>query len=277
VLASVALGAVTTLVFAEGAPSTSNERGEGTLRVCADPNNLPFSNERRQGFENRLAELIADELGLEVSYTWWAQRRGFARNTLNAGLCDVIMGVPTTSEVGTTTRPYYRSCYVFVTRSADALDLADLDDPQLHKLSIGLHVIGDDFSNVPPAHALAARGIIDNVRGYSIYGDYSKPDPPRELIDALVRNEIDVAIAWGPLGGYFARKAKVPLRVTRIASLADGPLPMVFDISIAVRRADDALRRRLDDVIAARRSDIDALLAEYGVPTLREAHEVEPY
>lgn len=239
-----------------------------TLRVCADPNNLPFSNQREEGFENRLAELAAREMGMRVSYTWWAQRRGFARNTLNAGLCDVIMSVPSSFELGDTTRPYYRSSYVFVTRSVDDLELESLDDPALRTLRIGLHIIGDDFSNVPPAHALSARGIVTNVRGYSIYGDYSRPNPPSELIEALARDEIDVAIAWGPLAGYFAKRSDTRLRVSRIASIAEEALPMVFDISMAVRRGDNRLKEDLNRIISARKDQIDALLLEYGVPVL---------
>ncbi len=259
---------------------TGSTLGEGTsatlepeqriLRVCADPNNLPFSNDREEGFENRLARLIAGELGVNVTYTWWAQRRGFARNTLNAGRCDVIMGVPSSYEMGRTTRPYYRSSYVFVTRTADGLELDSLDDSRLRSLSIGVHVIGDDFSNVPPAHALAKRGIVDNVRGFSIYGDYSEPNPPRALIDALAREEIDIAIAWGPLAGYFAKKSNIPLHITRLAAAVDSGLPMAFDISMAVRQDDTDLLRRLDRAVAERRSDIDALLLEYGVPVMRD-------
>ena len=237
------------------------------LRVCADPNNLPFSNDQGEGFENQLAELVARELGLRLRYTWWAQRRGFTRNTLQAGRCDVIVGVPTAFEMAQTTKPYYRSTYVFVTRSEDRLDLRSLDDPQLRKLRIGLHSIGDDYSNVPPAHALASRGLVSNVRAYSIYGDYSKPNPPRDLLAALSAGEIDVAIAWGPLAGYFASREPVALQVSAIAAQSE-VLPMQFDISMAVRRDDDALARRLDAILTQRANEIKAILVRYGVPIL---------
>lgn len=239
---------------------------QNTLRVCADPNNLPFSNRAEEGFENRLAELIAAELGRTVSYTWWPQRRGFIRNTLGAKRCDIVMGVPATLEMVQTTQPYYRSSYVFVTRAADELAVSSLDDPALKKLRIGLHAIGDDYSNVPPAQALAMRGIIDNVRGYSIYGDYSKPNPPRVLLDALTAGEIDIAIAWGPLAGYFARRESVPLEVTPIPDTKDRTLPTQFDISMGVRREDESLERELERIIATRSADIEALLTSYGVP-----------
>src|SRR5581483_1249741 len=151
---------------------------ERVLRVCADPNNLPFSNERGEGFENKLAELAAGELGAKINYTWWAQRRGFVRNTLREGLCDVVVGVPVGFDPLLTTQPYYRSTYVFVTRRDRGLALKSLDDPRLRSLRIGVHLIGNDGFNVPPAHGLARRGMVTNVVGYTIYGDYRDPNPP---------------------------------------------------------------------------------------------------
>ena len=186
-----------------GAPLlASNARGERVLRVCADPNNLPFSNEREEGFENRLAELLARELGAErVEYTWWAQRRGFFRNTLNAGLCDVVMGVPSSVELAATTRPYYRSTYVFVTRADRGLDIRSLDDEALRRVRVGVSIIGDDYANAPPAHALAQRGIVGNVVGFSVYGDYAQPNPPARIVEAVAAGDVDVAVVWGPLAG----------------------------------------------------------------------------
>lgn len=259
--------ACTTLQSARAAEVHASAQS-AQLRVCADPNNLPFSNKAEQGFENRLAELVAAELGHTVVYTWWPQRRGFVRNTVHAGACDLVMGIPAQFELLQTTLPYYRSSYVFVTRTADEREIASLDDPALKQLRIGLHTIGDDYSNVPPAQALAMRGIVQNVRGYSIYGDYSQPDPPRVLLDALAAGEIDVAIAWGPLAGYFAQEARVPLKVTPIiaANPQDKLLPMQFEIAMGVRRGDDALEAQLDRIIRKRSSDIEALLVRYGVP-----------
>jgi mxaJ protein len=237
------------------------------LRVCADPNNLPFSNEAGEGLENRLAELVADEMGAVVRYHWRPQRRCFVRNTLRADECDVILGVPTSFELVQTTRPYYRSSYVFVTRADRGLDIRSFDDPRLRQLKIGVHLIGDDGANTPPAHALTARGIIDNVRGYMIYGDYSEPNPPARILEALARGEIDVAVVWGPLAGYFAPKAGVPLEVVPVSPQIDLPfLPFVFDISMGVRRGDGALREELDDILQRRRADVERLLDEYGVP-----------
>jgi mxaJ protein len=238
------------------------------LRVCADPNNLPFSNEAGEGLENKLVSLIAEDLGAEVRYTWWAQRRGFLRSTLKAEVCDLVPGLPANLEGVRTTAPYYRSSYVFVTR-ADGPEVASLNDPVLRERKIGVHLIGDDGWNTPPAHALARRGIVDNVRGYMIYGDYREPNPPARILKALADGEIDVAIVWGVLGGYFATRESVPLKVTPVRPIFDGPqLPMVFDISMAVRKEDEALRRDVDAALARRRAEVDAILSAYGVPRL---------
>jgi mxaJ protein len=237
------------------------------LRVCADPNNLPFSNQRLEGFENKLAELVADRLDARIEYVWWAQRRGFIRNTLRAGVCDVVMGLPSRIEQAATTVPYYRSSYVFVTRRG-AHQPSSFDDPYLGTATVGVHIIGDDFSNSPPAHALTNRGLIDNVRGYSVYGDYRSPNPPAELINAVARGAVDVAIAWGPLAGYFARASNVPLQVTRVHPDEEPPYPFVFDMSMGVARSNGALRDELNGVIAANQPAIDRILREYAVPVI---------
>ena len=236
------------------------------LRVCADPNNLPFSNEAREGFENRIVALIAQDLGATVSYTWWAQRRGFIRSSLKAGACDLVAGTPSNMEILKTTRPYYRSTYVFVTR-ADAPMPASFEDPLLSEKRIGVQLIGDDGFNTPPAHALSRRGIVGNVRGYSLYGDYSQPNPPARIVEAVAKGEVDIAVVWGPLAGYFAERQHRPLRFMPVRPQFDGPrLPMVFDISMGVRKEDVALRQEIDDVLARRKPEIDAILAEFGVP-----------
>lgn len=248
-------------------PQTKSPRETHVLRVCADPNNLPFSNKRGEGFENKLAELFARELGAKVEYTWWAQRRGFIRNTLKAGACDVMMGVPSGFEMALTTSPYYRSTYVFVTRKDRNLGIRSFDDPLLRKLKIGVQIVGDDFSNTPPAHALAARKIVDNVRGFTLYGDYAQENPPARIVDAVEKGEVDVAIVWGPLAGYFARKGRVPLEVVPVSPQIDGPsLPFVFDISMGVRKGDQAFKDELEVILERRHAEIESLLDGYGVP-----------
>jgi len=242
-----------------------------TLRVCADPNNLPFSNRRLEGLENKLARLIAADLAVPVSYTWWAQRRGFFRNTLKAGLCDVVMGIPSGFEMASPTRPYYRSTYVFLSR-ADRGDLVhSLDDPALRSLRIGVQLAGDDYANTPPAHALARRGIVSNVVGFTLYGDYARPNPPARIVDAVARGEVDVAVVWGPLAGYFAARSPAPLRIAPVTPSVDRPfLPFVFDICVGVRRGVEDLRDAIDAVLERRRPEIQKLLDEYRVPRAGE-------
>jgi mxaJ protein len=241
----------------------------GAFRVCADPNNLPFSNERGEGFENRLASLIAHDLHARVEYTWWAQRRGFVRNTLKSGSCDVIMGVPATMDMVLRTAPYYRSSYVFITRRNGGVTVRSFDDSVLRRVRVGVQLIGDDGANTPPAHALARRGIIQNVRGYTVYGDYTTDSPPSRIVDAVARGEIDVAIAWGPMAGYWARRSPVPLTLTPVEPQMDGrSLPFVFDIALGLRQGDTAFRASLDSALTRHRAEIDQLLARYGVPRL---------
>ncbi len=238
-----------------------------TIRVCADPNNLPFSNQAGEGFENRLAELLAADRGARLAYTWWPQRRGFVRNTLQAGTCDVVMGVPFRFELTRTSRPYYRSTYVFAARRDRVAGLGSLDDPRLRDLRIGVQMIGDDFSNTPPAHALARRGLVRNVVGYSVYGDYSQPAPLSAIVTAVDRGDVDAAVIWGPPAGYFAKMSRHPLELTPVSPRAESAsLPFVFDISMGVRRDDAVLQAELDDFIVRRGADIDRILDAYGVP-----------
>jgi quinoprotein dehydrogenase-associated probable ABC transporter substrate-binding protein len=235
------------------------------LRVCADPNNLPFSNARLEGFENKIAGLVGNALDARIEYVWWAQRRGFIRHTLRDGKCDAVMSVPARLEMARTTAPYYTSSYVFVTRRG-SYQPASFDDPYLTTATIGVHLIGDDFANSPPAHALSARGLIDNVRGYSIYGDYKQPNPPAALINAVAEGGVDVAVAWGPLAGYFARWSSIPLQLTRVRPDEEPPFPFVFDMAMGVAPSNERLQSELNEVIAQRRGDIERILRDYNVP-----------
>ena len=238
------------------------------LRVCADPNNLPFSNAAGEGFENRIVALLAKDLGAQPKYTWWAQRRGAIRNTLNAGVCDVIPGMASSIGMTGTTDPYDRSTYVFVSRADHGLQgLSSLDDPRLRTLRVGVQLVGDDGANPPPAMSLARRGIVDNVRGYTVYGDYADKAPQAAVIDAVARGDLDVAIVWGPTAGYFASRTGVPMVLAPVTPWLDGPqAPMVFDISMGVRRDDRTLRRDLDRALQRERAAIDRILDDYHVP-----------
>jgi len=237
------------------------------LRVCADPNNLPFSSIDGDGFENRIAAVLARELGTRVEYTWWAQRRGLVRNTLGARACDVLIGVPAGWDAVLATRPYYRSTYVFAWRRDRALDVRGLDDPRLSTLRVGVPLIGDNGVNAPPAHALARRGIVDNVRGYPVYGDYSRPHPTAQILDAVVAGDIDVAVVWGPLAGFFADRLAAPLAFAPVTPAVDPPaLAFSFAIAAGVRRDDAALRDRLQAALDRRATEIQAILDAYAVP-----------
>ncbi|HEV7425523.1 MAG TPA: substrate-binding domain-containing protein [Thermoanaerobaculia bacterium] len=238
-----------------------------TLRVCADPNNLPYSNQKQQGFENEIASLVARDLNARVAYTWWPQRRGFVRQTLRHGDCDVIIGIPSNFEQALPTQSYYRSTYVFVSRADRHLNITSFDDPRLKTLKVGVQMIGNDHVNSPPAHALAKRGIIDNVAGYTVYGDYRSQEPGRDIVDAVAKGDVDLAVVWGPQAGYFARQENVALDIVPVSPQIDLPfLPFVFDISMGVRRGDNALRDQLDGEIERRRADIERILDRYGVP-----------
>lgn len=254
--------AVSALLFLVTLPAHSS-----TLRVCSDPNNLPYSNQQQQGFENRIASLIAADLGDQLEYFWFPQRSKFFASTLDRGVCDVVMGVPVGFDQAATTPPYYRSTYVFITRRSSRLNIRSFDDPRLRTLRIGVHILGDQNDNTPPANALLSRGIVRNVVGYSIFGNLNEKDPPADVIRALEQNKIDVAIVWGPLGGYFSRHATVPLTVTPVSPDPKNPnLPFQFDIGIGVRRGDTALLQTLDRELQRRRAEIAAILRDYDIP-----------
>jgi len=237
------------------------------LRVCADPNNLPFSNEKGAGFENRIATLIAHDMGTTAEFSWRPQMRGFVRKGLKQGACDVYMGVPANYGPLLTTTPYYRSTYVFVYRANGPVHVRSLDDSALHTLRVGVHMIGDDYQNTPPAQALAARGIIDNVRGYPLVGDYSQPNPQARILEALARREIDVAIVWGPFAGYFAKRLDTPLTIVPVTPAHDSSGEIfAFDIAMGLRHSDTALARTLDTLLVRDRPAIQKILSDYGVP-----------
>jgi quinoprotein dehydrogenase-associated probable ABC transporter substrate-binding protein len=247
-----------------------------TLRVCADPNNMPFSNEARQGFENRLAEMVAKDLGMQVAYFWFPQREKFFDRTLNAGHCDVVMEVPSGIPVAATTVPYYRSSYVFVSRRDRHLQIRSMDDPRLRNLRIGVHITGDEDSNLPPVNALTSRGIVKNLVGYSIYGKLSEKNPPSDLIQAVANKDVDVAIAWGPMAGYFAEHSAVALDVVPVDIVSPNPaVPFTFAISMGVRHGDKKLQQQLNAEIQRREVDIHRLLRAYDVPLLNASSAVE--
>jgi mxaJ protein len=237
------------------------------LKVCADPNNLPFSNAKGEGFENKIVGLLASKLGRKVEWVWWAQHRGFARKTLDAGDCDLWPGVASGMTGFAATSPYYRSTYVFLTRADRGPPIRSFDDPRLKSLKIGVQMIGEDGMHTPPAHALAVRGLAANLKPYVLDDDYGRPNPPAAIVEAVDRGDIDAAVVWGPLAGYFASRAQHPMSVTPVPNETPQAAPMAFDIAMGVRSKDKRLLDSVNGALGSERPDIARILAAYHVPT----------
>jgi len=251
---------------------TSAGRAAPTLRVCADPNNLPFSNDRHEGFEDRIAALLAADMGQPLEFSWGIEKLGFLRRTLNAHRCDVVMGVSSEMASLDLTRAYYRSSYVFVWQKSRALHLDSFDDPSLKTLKIGLQALVSEGMNPPPAQAIAERGLGANVVGFVVYDAPDIDSPAGRIIDAVATGKIDVAAVWGPLAGYFAKRQPKELTIKPI--LADPALPKLtftYGISIGVRKGETGLRDGLNAALDRHQAEIDAILAEYGVPRIETA------
>lgn len=265
--AAFAATAGATRPLTRGAP-TGDAPPPRVLRVCADPNNLPFSDGRGRGFENRIAAVLAGGLHARLAYYWWPERRGFVRNTLNAGRCDAVIGVPASYPLTLNTAPYYRSTYALVSRASRHYGLRSLDDPRLARLRLGAHFLGGK-AVPPPVVALAAHHVPAHVTSYSIFGDYSKPSPSAALISAVAADDVDVAMAWGPLAGYFARRSPVALDVVPLPPGSGAPgQPLDFPIAVGVRRSDTALRDAVQRVLDRRGPEIRRILDAYAVPQL---------
>jgi mxaJ protein len=236
----------------------------GILRVCNDPDNMPFSNQKEEGFENKIAQLIANDWKAKLEYVWYPTRRGYFR-ILNGRYCDLIIQAPGGLDMAGTTTPYYRSGYVFLTRQNSKLaDIKSLGDPRLKKARIGVTLLPSE-EQLPPTMALSHYGVVGNLRGY--HGWYNEDDRPEDIVNAVANDEVDVAIVWGPLAGYFAKQSKVPLKLTPLGerdSLAD--IPFRYDIAMAVRRSERELRDSLEKTLKARAPEIQAILKQYGIP-----------
>jgi len=231
------------------------------FRVCADPNNLPFSNQAREGFENRIAELLARDLGVPVTYTYYPDTIGFIRNTLNAGLCDVVMGVGSANELVQNTNPYYTSAYALLYRADSELDIDTLGDPDLAELTIGV------VAQTPPVTVLAQRGLLRNIRSYHLMADTRHHAPAKDLVMDVASGKLDVGLVWGPIAGYWASRQEVPMAVVPLVG-EPGRVPMAFRISMGVRHREHVWKRQLNELIASRQDEINAILQEYGVPLL---------
>lgn len=238
----------------------------GVLRVCADPDNMPFSNDSGQGFENKLAELLAKTWNSKLEYAWWPVRRGFFNRGLNGRYCDMAMTAPTGLDIAATTRPYFRSAYAIVYRKDSGYDITSLNDTVLKTLRIGVNLLNADAENTPPAMALSAHGVVGNLVGFgTFYSDLARPE---DIINAVVNHQIDVAIVWGPLAGYFVARDSVPLVMNLIESDSLSGIPFAFSISAATRRRDRALRDSLQTFLDTKNADIQALLHKFNFPLL---------
>ncbi len=239
------------------------------LRVCADPDNLPFSNREGRGIENKIATLVAAELGRTVSYFWWPHRRGFIRSTIRANECDVVMGVPEGMDMFLTTRPYYRSAFQFVSRADRDLKITSFDDPRLRQLKIGIATIGYDYTNSPAAIALGARGITGLV-GFSTF--YNEQNRPGDIVDAVVKGTVDVSIVWGPVAGYYAKEEPLPLALQPLPDIDERTkTPFAFGVVAGVRKSDKDLAAQIQAALDRKRDAISRLLAEYNFPLSHSA------
>jgi mxaJ protein len=261
--------ALTIMVTADGSSLVAQLRPNvakpGVLRVCADPDNMPLSNQKGEGYEQKIAELIAKDWNAKVEYAWWPVRRGFFSRALNGRYCDVAIEAPAGLDMAGVTKPYFRSGYVFVTRKDRNLNIKSLADPRLKKLKIGVNLLNSDAENTPPAMALSRYGVVGNLTGFTtFYGDSARPE---DIINAVAKKDIDVAIVWGPLAGYFVKSAPAPLTIQALPerdSLSD--FPFQYDIGMGVRRRDRALRDSLESALERRGPEIQSILKQYGVP-----------
>ncbi len=239
-----------------------------TLRVCADPNNLPFSNQAEQGLENQLARIIAHDLSVDLKYVWFSERKNFIKNSLGADLCDVVLGAPVDMDGALFTRQYYRSTYVTVAKADRGLKIESLYDPQLRDLRIGIHIVEDAYA--PPGHLLASEGLSKQIVGYSLYGAYGEANPPARLLEAVAKDEIDLAIVWGPFAGYFAKKMRVRFAIHPVSPNRFQMIPFTYAIGIAVRKGDVALQSALQKVLDNECQRIGELLKDYAFPVPEE-------
>jgi quinoprotein dehydrogenase-associated probable ABC transporter substrate-binding protein len=234
------------------------------LRVCADPNNLPFSNEKGEGFENKLAELFADKLHKKLAYTYFPQATGFVRMTLGSHRCDVIMGYPQGAELVQSTNPYYQTAYALVTKAGSPIDGVDaLDDPRLKDKKLGI------VAGTPPATYLVSDGLMAKAKPYPLMVDTRVDSSAVAMMNDLASGEIDAGVLWGPMAGYYAARASSPTHVALLLKDTGGP-HMLYHITMGVRASDQNWKRQLNQLIAENQPEINKILLDYGIPILDE-------
>lgn len=260
-LISLAWLAVSIAAADSARAQTSELRDSTALRVCADPNNLPYSNKAGEGFENKIAELIAKELGVPIHYTWYPQSTGFIRQTLQARRCDVIIGIPTPNDMVQNTNAYYRSGYVMVYRTNKGITAKSMADPQLKQMQIGV------VAGTPPASLLAMHGLLDHLHSYHLTVDTRFESPGKNMMADLGKGEIDVALMWGPIAGFYAKHHDSAYAIVPIPAETGAPR-LQFSISMGVRANEPNWKHRLNELIKAKQAAINAILRDYGVPLL---------
>jgi quinoprotein dehydrogenase-associated probable ABC transporter substrate-binding protein len=246
-----------------GAAMDHEARTGEYLTVCGDPNNLPYSNDKLQGFENKIAALIADALGRKLHYRWWPQTVGFVRNTLQVRLCDLIMGIASVNELVQNTNPYYRSVYSLVYRTDSGLDIAALDDPRLKTLRLGV------VAGTPPATLLTRYGLMDHTRSYQRTVDTRLYAPAVDAVNDVAKGDLDVAVIWGPLAGYAARQQPTPLTVVPLPAQEDS-VQLAFSVSMGIRHRETQWKHDLNALLQHDAPRIQAILLDYGIPLLDE-------
>lgn len=265
-IGSLLAGAGPGLAAEPGAPAPSPTETLPDLHVCADPGNLPYSNERGEGFENAIADLLARDLQVDLHYTWNQQRRSFLRRTLQAGRCNVVIGAPVGLPGVRTTRPYYQASYVLVARRGPGAPRA-LDELASAPGSIGLHAVGAEGVNTPVAQAVSLRGLSARVAGFSPWGTEDDDRPLGHLVQAVADGQVGAALVWGPVAGFFARQSAVPLNLAPVLSDPLQPQQVFrFDIAVGVRRGDEHLLAALQQALDRRAQEVRQILDRYGVP-----------
>jgi quinoprotein dehydrogenase-associated probable ABC transporter substrate-binding protein len=254
--------------FAQGAGDLSLELIDPkVLRVCADPGNLPFSNEKQEGFENKIAELLAQKLGKGLAYTWFPQATGFVRNTLGAHKCDLIVGYVQGDELVQNTNPYYHTAYSLIFKPGSGLDGVDtLSDPRLRDKRIGI------VAATPPSNLLLVNGLMPRAKPYPLLVDTRVDSSARDMARDLGAGEIDAGVLWGPMAGYYAKQSTPPLTVVPLVKETMGPR-LAYHITMGVRASDQEWKRALNRLIRENADAIEAILLEYGVPLLDEQNQ----
>ncbi|MES9929473.1 MAG: substrate-binding domain-containing protein [Candidatus Thiodiazotropha sp. 6PDIVS] len=243
------------------AKNTFEARNKNYLTVCGDPNHLPFSNKEMQGFENQIAQLIADDLERTLRYHWWPQTIGFVRNTLRVRLCDLVMGVTSVNEMLQNTNPYYRSVYTLVYRKDSGLDIKTLDDPALKDLRLGV------IAGTPPATLLSNYGLMEQVHPYHRTVDTRLFSPATQAVNDVADGKIDLAVIWGPIAGYAAKRQTVPLSVIPLPAKIDS-VPLAFNVSMGIRRRESNWKHQLNEELIKLAPDIEKILLQYDIPLL---------